>query len=281
MKTLPFQILLGLVCVFTINANANGALKKDSTIKIIHSIDGKVSEWPIDKFEKNGETGIFYCVDHDADNLYLALKIANPQTQMKLTTFGMTLYVDKKGKKKEGTGIEFPIKKEGQSGGGRPERAERPGAGNAGNNPAPMDVNALHDKIANSMMLLKTFGFDGQEDKTQIFFALQSGINIAFDWDETNNMYFEYAIPFTYLGNKAPLVGKAISFGWKIYGMPEPDVSNLSSSSTRVVGVPSGGGGGGRSGRGSGTIGAVPSTGGDNSIKVAEQNIWGKYTINF
>jgi hypothetical protein len=55
-----------------------------------------------------------YAIDNDKQNLYLALSIAGFREQMKIMRQGMDPYIDPKGKKKEGKGIEFPVKR-GQS----------------------------------------------------------------------------------------------------------------------------------------------------------------------
>ncbi len=269
MKHQPFLSILAMVCIVSIHANANVDLKADSTQKIVHTIDGRISEWIVDKFEKDPTSNIYCAEDHDATKFYLVLKIQDQQTQMKVARMGMKLFLDKKGKKKENTGIEFPAKKEGDGIGGRPSAA------GGGDNAQPMDINAMHDRMANLMFLIKTFGFEAQEDKS-IFFTLQSGgIKIAFDWDEANNMIIEYEIPIDYLGDQKTLQDKPVSIGWVINGIPEPSSVNFSNASA-------GGGARGRSG-GRGTNSNFPTLppSGANSNGFKEQSFWTKYTLHF
>jgi len=47
----------------------------DATIN--HTLDGKVNEWPAQKFETDPATQFKYAIDNDKRNLYLVLTIAN------------------------------------------------------------------------------------------------------------------------------------------------------------------------------------------------------------
>ena len=44
---------------------------------INHTLDGKVNEWPAQKFETDPATQFKYAIDNDKRNLYLVLTIAN------------------------------------------------------------------------------------------------------------------------------------------------------------------------------------------------------------
>jgi hypothetical protein len=79
---------------------------------ITHILDGKINEWPAQKFETDIPTEIKYALDNDARNLYIAMTIPDFQIQMKMMRQGMQLYIDLKGKKKQGKGIEFPVKRD-------------------------------------------------------------------------------------------------------------------------------------------------------------------------
>lgn len=282
MKNQPFHSFVVMVFIFTLHANAHPYFKVDSTQKIIHVIDGRISEWSADKFEKDPSSTIYCAEDYDATNLYLAMRIPDQQTQMKMATLGMNLFLDKKGKKKENTGIEFPAKKEGSLNAGRPPSGDRPSTSGNGNNTQPIDMNAMHDRMANLMFLIKTFGFEGQDDKS-IFFAMQSGgISIAYDWDEANNLILEYLIPISYIGDQHTLQDKPLSIGWVINGIPESGSTNFSNASPGATGGGGGGGGrGGASGRGTNSNFPTlpPSAGNNGGFK--QQSFWTKYTLHF
>ena len=259
---------------------ANPLLNRDTTIRNLHVTDGMVSEWQADKFQTDPDSQILFSADNDASQLYLVLKIPNESMQMRMMTMGMNLYLDKKGKKREGTGIEFPIKREGQGSGAFRGGAGRPGGENrnpSSGREAP-DKNNMRERLANMMIFMKTFGFDGQEDKSQLI-GLPDHANIAFDWDEANTLYIEYQIPLNFMGGQAALQGKPLGIGWKLNGMPEP-AGAFASSTTTIVGRPSSGGGGGsRTGRGTpASTTDLPSFNNDNN-RFKEQSFWTKYQI--
>lgn len=275
MRKLILTALAPVLCLLVLNGKA-GTRFTDSS-RINHVTDGNIGEWKADKFETDKETAIQYAVDHDAANLYLALKVSSMQVQMKLMTRGMNLYIDRKGKHREGTGIEFPVKKEGGGFNGG-MRGQRNGGTERGENAGgPPDPKEMREKLASGMILLKTFGFDDQEDKTQLI-SQPNGVNVAFDWDEANNFYIEYAVPISLLGQTAALNGKPLGIGWKINGVEMPSASG--SSFGAVPGGNTGRGGGGTrggGGRGSSSVTSVDFNSNDSRFK--EQSFWTKYIL--
>ncbi|MDE3253884.1 MAG: hypothetical protein KGO92_13840, partial [Bacteroidota bacterium] len=240
-------------------------------------VDGNLNEWTAAHFETDKESQIQYALDHDAVNLYLAMKVPNFRMQMKMIMQGMKLFIDKKGKRKEGTGIEFPVKRE-EGSGGFGIRGGRGASGEAG----PPDPKEMRARLSANLIFLKTFGFADQEDKTLVI-GETGEIGLAYNWDEENNFYIEYAIPLRLIGDQASLQGKTLGIGWKIMGM-ESSFSGPVSSSTTLVGVPAGGGGGrnGSAGRGAGSrAGGGVNFGQDTDSRFKDQLIWTKYTLVF
>lgn len=275
MRKLILTAILPFACLFVNNCYANSFTLTDS-VKITHVLDGNISEWGTGKFETDKETNVQYAVDHDATNLYLAAKIVGMPLQMKMLSMGMDVYLDKKGKKREGTGIHFPMRKEGGfgGGGGRPGGGQ-PGGGQPGEVTKP-DMTEMRDRMAAGMLFLKTFGFENQdEEKTQMIVE-EGGINISFDWDTEGNLVIEYLFPLQLLGPTAALNGKPLGIGWKINGM-ESSVSGALPTGP-AVGARGGRGGGGGGGRGGGGGGAqLPSS----DSRFREQSIWTKYVLTF
>lgn len=271
MKTLLLITALLIAGIFTEKSIANPVTVNDTSAKINHVPDGNINEWRIEKFETDKDTHILYCIDHDTNNLYLAMKINDQRMQIKLMTQGMNLYIDKKGRKREGTGIEFPVKNEGSGF----ERTE-------GQRPDPKE---LRERLAATMILLRSFGFEDQEDKTQLI-ATENGVNIAFDWDTANNMYIEYQMPLKFIGTQAALNGKTLGIGWKINGISAPISAAPAGATSFSQAGSSFGGGGGRGG-------ASRNTGSGNSVtkvnfgpnisdsRFQDQSIWTKYIISF
>ncbi|MEN9685808.1 MAG: hypothetical protein RLZZ28_1594 [Bacteroidota bacterium] len=267
MKKLLYIIFSG-IGFFSISRLEAENVPHTDTAKIVHLLDGNAGEWPAEKMETDKDTQIKFMADQDAGNLYMVLKISDQRMQMKIMTTGMNMYLDKKGKRREGTGVEFPLKREsggGFSGGGR------------NNGTPPPDPKEIREKLAANMIFMKTFGFDDQEDKTQLI-GMPTGINIAFDWDESNALIIEYLVPFSIIAPPASLAGKPIGIGWKLNGSANPGGGQSFTSSTSLVGVPSGRGGAARTSSNiPGTNANFPS--GGNSVP--EQSIWTKFTVTF
>lgn len=262
------QVVLCIAC-FVPLTKITAAPKFSDSVKIVHVLDGNLNEWQKDKFETDKETEVLFAVDHDDNNLHLALKIPNIRTQMKMMRMGMNLYIDKKGKHREGMGVQFPSKNDGVSG---------DGGGARNNGGTPPDPKAMRDQLATGMIFLRTFGFD-DEDKTQLITA-ENGINIAFGWDEANVMYIEYQVPMSMIGKKQDLTGKPIGIGWKINGAS----NERTATSTQLVSVPASSrsipGVNPRGGSGPGASGSMGSSS-SNDPAFREQSFWTKYNLNF
>jgi hypothetical protein len=97
----------------TVNKTMAHSVRPEDSTKIVHAHDGDLSEWKTERFETDPELKLVYSIDHDNDNLYMAMKITDPAMQMRIAMSGMKMFIDTRGKKKEGTGVEYPIRKEG------------------------------------------------------------------------------------------------------------------------------------------------------------------------
>ncbi|MDB5210974.1 MAG: hypothetical protein JWQ30_1801 [Sediminibacterium sp.] len=282
MRKLLLLAFMPMACMLAKKTFAHSYKLIDS-VKVVHVTDGNIDEWKIEKFETDPETKIQHCIDHDGENLYVAMKISDQLLQAKIMTQGMSLLIDKKGKKKEGAGIQFPVKV--------PINGLNRGGGGS-------DPKQIREKNASMMVFFKAFGLDNLEEE-KLYVISQSGlVNINFGWDEADNMYIEYAVPFIFIGATASLNGKPLSIGWKIpeSGGGSGGGSSAAASSTpnnvvattttRVVAVPAGsapptsntssrGGRGGGAGRGGGGFEAAQESSGRNSY------VWTKYVLTF
>ncbi len=267
-----------LLCSLTVELKARSVFI-DSTVKNVHAIDGAANEWAEGKFETDKETFLQYAIDHDKENLYFAIRIPDQATQMKLMTLGMKLFIDKKGKKREGTGIEFPLKKEGNPFGGA-GRGNRSAQAEPAERPDPKEI---REQLAQTMILLKTFGMEDQDDKQQLI-ILENGVNIAFEWDGNNALFIEYLVPTKFIGSESALAGKPLGIGWVINGFEAGSTGGPTVVRTELVGVPAGSNVS-RGGIGRGVVNSNPSRGGNtpasnNDNRMKEQSFWTKYTIN-
>ncbi len=248
------------------------------TAIIQHLQDGNVSEWPAEKFTTDKETGLLYAVDNDDKNLYIALIIPDIRTQMKMMRMGMTLFVDPKGKKREGKGIEFPVKRSADGGGMGGGNFQR---GNGGGGQGRGDMRAMRTALAaQQLTFLKAFGFNG-DDPVILTTGAEDGVQVAYKCDTAQDMHIEYTIPLSLLGDAASLKQKVFGIGCKINGMEMPSSGGAGSSDMSGGGMGGGRGGGMRSGGGGGmrSGGSAPSAA-DREQMMNEQKFWTKYTMN-
>ena len=251
----------------------------DTTI-INHVLDANIDEWPAEKFEQDNETNIKYAIDNDAQNLYVAMVIPGFPTQMKMMRQGMDLYIDLKGKKKQGRGIEFPVTKDRSSfGGGNFSSGTRTQQDKNESNTERQkpDMKEMRGMMALNLLSMKLFGFSDEAEPKEQGLIMPGSVNIQFNWDDSNVMFVEYNIPLNLLGDKETLSQKNISLGWKLKAMEMPS-GNVVSSTTTMQGRQSGGSRGFSSSRPSGAGG--PSQQGMESM-TKEQSFWAKYTISF
>lgn len=267
-KLFPPRAILLLVCLYTNQTKAGAGLLND-TAKIKHAIDGNINEWKIDSFETDKETQIQYAIDHDANFLFVAIKIADQRAQMKMMTQGMNMYLDRKGKHREGTGINFPL----------PQGMDALRSAFANRQAeTPPDPKAMREALAKNMLLLKTFGLEDQEDRTQMVVE-ENGVNVSYDWDAANNMYIEYLVPMRFLGKTSDLNGKPLSVGWQLMSMQSGGGGGMQAPPSTSVARPGAGSGGGGRGRGSSNIPASDFTRSGNSGP--ERIFWTKHMLSF
>jgi hypothetical protein len=206
-------------------------------------------EWPQEKFTIDKATKNRYAIDNDNQMLFLALNIPDKKTQQIIMQKGMSLFIDVKGKKKEGHGVEFPLGMENVS------------------------------DIGN----MKVFGFTHTEPVTQNV-KTEGTINIAIGWDSSYALSIEYYVPLKMLESSVTeLNNKKISIGWKMKEneMTSDNVPPVSSSSrvvTVLVPVPAGSRPPNNRNVGSGQSNTPPQT---NTNKPKPQSIWATHTIIF
>jgi hypothetical protein len=244
---------------------------------ITHILDGKINEWPAQKFETDIPTEIKYALDNDARNLYIAMTIPDFQIQMKMMRQGMQLYIDLKGKKKQGKGIEFPVKRDrsdDNSGNSfRGQRNEQFGGDEINDQQRKANLRSMRAVMAVNLISMKVFGFSDNEPGEQGL-EMPGSANIAFTWDSTDIMHIEYKIPLSFFGNSSSLAQKNISIGWKLNGR---DMLSPASTTAHHEGRQRGGGGRGNFGGGSFNN---RTTHQDSESIMKDQSFWTKYTIS-
>jgi len=251
-----------------------GQPENEDSLPVRHTIDGVTTEWPDSIFVTDKETSIKYAIDNDDEFLFIAIRVPEFKTQMKMMRMGMDFYIDTRGKKKESKGIEFPVKRD------APMRSQEPGgernsnSSNGREGRENFDIKKARQSMALTMLYMKVFGFDESNPDAEAQGLMMPGkANVAFSWDSADLMNIEYRIPLSLVGEVAALNQKTISLGWKINGMEMP--AGGPSGEGFSGGGRRGGGfsGGGGPGRGSGQA--------DMENMMKEQKFWTKYIITF
>lgn len=254
---------------------------------VVHVLDGSIAEWPVARFQLSEDSTIEYALDNDNKDLYLAMTIPDYGEQLKIMRNGMKLFIDLKGKKKEGKGIEFPVKGEGSS------SAMNSSYGNGANNgeeqPKKLDRKTERTILSLGLVSLKLFGL-GKDQQEEQGLTMPGSVNIAFKWDELDAMHIEYNIPLELLGDISSLNQKDITVGWKINGFDRHQGQHYSSNAGGgedgggySKGMHGGGGKGQYGGGGSHGFGNRPPSAykkADPEEMRKEQNFWTKYSIN-
>jgi hypothetical protein len=197
-----------------------------------HVLDGKLTEWSAQNFQTDPATEIKYAMDNDNQNLYLALAIPNSRMQIKLMHQGMEMYIDLKAKKKEGKGIEFPVKKNAQA-----DDAiitfNAQNTNDAIEHSTPEQrkakLKAMRASLAISLTTMRVFGFEGHKSDEQGL-VMPGNANVAFAWDSADVMCIEYRVPLSLVEPSSSLSQKEISVGWKINGYQRPTTPGQSES---------------------------------------------------
>ncbi|HWB62799.1 MAG TPA: hypothetical protein VG603_04750 [Chitinophagales bacterium] len=227
------------------------------------AVDGRPDEWPQPFRYYDGATKLQFAFANDTANLYICVKVTDEATQMRLLRAGMGLWIDTKGKKKETTGISFPIKQEHSGNGEWRKRNEEGGEGNT-QPTEPMQQRDMLNRMKEHALLQQTTlrikGFTGVADQ-DLPLKNDYGINTSFNWDTLNTLCIEYKVPLALiLGHAltAADAAKPVSIGFVENALEMP---NRNMPDAGEMGGP-GGGGGMEGGMGGGGMGSGYGNGG-------------------
>jgi uncharacterized membrane protein YgcG len=218
----------------------------------IVQVDGKADEWPLTWID-DGEKNFSYNVCSDDNNLYIRMKTTNDLIKRKIGLFGLTLWMDPKGKKKRKLGFAFPSGVEGKE---RMEvyrkatdgqKSDRQSAGDKAEFQKKMDAELIKD-----LEVIELIGLT-DDPITATRSGITNGIKVAIALDPDTRAYvYEAVIPFkSYRLSKASLSTLGVGFETGKYVPPKP--ANAAAANTPAS-VPPGGAGnnGGRGGYGGG-----------------------------
>ena len=218
--------------------NSMEALWRDSTIVI----DGNAIDWEQPFRYYDSKSKLQYNVVNDASYIYICLKTADPATQMKIVRAGMDIWLDTSGKKKEVSGIHFPLRGDAKLETGpqdpdmpSPQHHERP------------EVKRLKRDFATTM---REFRPQGLRSIPNDFTPMDNkyGIQLAVGWDKDDILTYELKLPFSTFFHDV-LTGsdtlKQITLLVRVNGMEVPSAT----SNNTNMGSPSAGMGGGMNGQ--------------------------------
>ncbi len=173
--------------------------------------DGKLTEWaslPL----YNKSTQLHYTVANDANNIYLAFTCTDATSINKILGGGLTIAINKDGKKKEKDAavVSYPL-----SGGGM--RMLRGGNRQGGTN---IDTAALVTSRKQIITGMKEVGITGIKDITDTLISIYNvySLKAAMNVDSKANLIYELAIPLKLLELDASSATE-IAFNVKVNGI--------------------------------------------------------------
>ena len=270
--------LTALLCINT-TAYSQDAMSVWDTSGI--RIDGKFKEWPsFFRFYISGAKLQFdFC--NDSSNVYICIKAVDMEAQSRLMHSGVDLWFDPMGKKKQKTGISFPMKLE-----GAPGDAPRRMRANSDPSSEPSErsrASKLRERVLFAQNIIKVTGMIDVKEP-EISLQNKYGIEIAYDWDSLNILAIEYKIPLSLIlqhpvqaSDMLHPMGMAIAVG-----AVESNHAATAPESHSQSGQQRGMGGGGMGGNGAGSRGGG-GRGGNSQNNLAndrfnndgsEQKVW-------
>lgn len=157
--------------------------------------DGEISGY---SGQYDSESKLRYSVEHDSANVYLYISTADFSSQVKILNFGLTVYIDKTGKKKKEKYITFPLPH-------AYNKKEFLSAGNFSTSQNEKSQQLFQFFQMNNQQLLLG-GFDGPKStKVLNYPAKNSRVQVNAD------MNFSGVLNYTVIVPKAEIFGNSIS----------------------------------------------------------------------
>ena len=208
-------------------------------------IDGVAEEWPME-WIVDADKKISYNVCSDDNNIYIRMKTSDELMRRKIALFGMTLWMDPKGKKKRNLGLHFPL--------GREADEQMEALSKSGEDRSKMSSSERAEfqrtMIRGLIQSAEIIELIGLADKplTSSRSGITNGIQVAISTDEDGlTLTYEAIIPFkSYRLSKANLPVLGIGFETGKF---------VSKAKTSMAGTTGSNQGYSASGRGSGMYG--------------------------
>jgi hypothetical protein len=230
--------------------------------------DGKLTEWgTLPAYNKS--TSLHYTLANDATNLYLAINTTDQTTINKILGGGITLVINKEGKKKDKDAVEiiYPM---GSRGGMRGMRMGGRG-GRQGDN--AVDTAALVATRKQAVTGMKELSVIGIKDITDTLVSIYNtyGIKTGINIDAHGDFSYELAVPLKLL-ELDPAKNIELAYNIKVNGITMGG-GNREGGRREGGGRANGGGGGGM------VMISEPSMGGPMMDLMTPTDFWGKYKL--
>jgi hypothetical protein len=229
--------------------------------------DGKLTEWgTLPAYNKS--TSLHYTLANDANNLYLAINASDQTTINKILGGGITLVINKEGKKKEKDGVEIMYPMGGHGGGMRGMRMGGRG-GRQGDN--TVDTAALVATRKQSVAGMKELSVIGVKDITDTLVSIYNtyGIKTGINIDAHGDFNYELAVPLKLL-DLDPAKNTELAYNIKVNGIT---MGGNRDGGRREGGGRANGGGGGM------IMISEPTMSGPMMDLMTSTDFWGKYKL--
>lgn len=168
-------------------------------------IDAKFDDWGELEWMTDQKGKFVYNICNDSANLYIRWKVIDDITQRKIGLFGLTVYLNPKGKKMGKVGVKFPVAKD------MDELKKKTPEGNH----SPAQIEQLKLDLVRNEEVLELVGL-AKENIVSSRVGLMNGIQVIIQPDERGAFVYEAKIPFAaYHINKSTvkLLGVSIVTG--------------------------------------------------------------------
>jgi hypothetical protein len=254
MKQSFFSLVLIVIATIAVAQDNSSAQWAKNNI----TVDGNAADWNAPLKHYDNDTRLFFDFKNDSNNLYLCFQTKDEMTEAKIMRAGMKIMISDKINGKHKSTINFPLGFKRQT---RPTQTED------GIKPDPLSSHSVrHLNFLSQDTIMEVKGF---ADKNGLISANDvTGIHAAINWDSTNILTYEVAIPLNKLfgaGYNIKDFSKDISLNVVINAM-------AAGSQNQSAGAFSGRGGHGGGRMGGGRMGGSGAIGHEGNRAEGEEN---------